>query len=135
MRKLSKDQAYSIACLTSSIFEQNRSWVLRVYDLQTGVERLVRNLSHKAAKKKLSMWRKEKLEELLREEKEADAYLLRVWESNPQWGGEGIWQWAQPAWYTTREEAEDALKSYEDAMTYEIYETTTGQIPGNFQVV
>jgi|GEM_PF-5493425 len=135
MRKLSKDQAYSIVCLTSSIFEQNQSWVLRVYDLQTGVERLVRNLSHKVALKKLALWRKEKLEELLREEKEAEAYLLRVWEENPQWGGEGIWQWAQYAWYTTREEAENALASYQDRLTCEIYQTTTALIPGNFQVV
>lgn len=135
LRRLSKAQANSIACLTSSIFEQNQSWVLRVIDLQTGVERLIRDLSQKAAKKRLSRWRKEKVEELLREEREAEAYLLRVWEENPQWGGQGIWQWAQSAWYTTREEAENALESYKEKFTCEVYQTTTENIPGNFQVV
>ena len=134
-RKLSKSQAYSIACMTSSIFEQNRTWVLRVHDLQTGVERLIRELSHKAAKKRLSRWRKEKVEELLREEQEADAFLLRVWEENPQWDGQGIWQWAQSAWYTTREEAENAMAELQERSTCEIYQTKTANIPGNFQVI
>lgn len=135
LRRLSKAQAQSIACLTSSVFEQDRTWVLKIHELQTGVERLTRNLSQKAAKKKLHSWRKEKVEELLREEEEAEAYLLRVWEENPQWDGQGIWQWAQSAWYTTREDAEKAMESYKEKITCEIYQTRTADIPGNFQVV
>ena len=133
-RKLSKSQAYSIACVTSSIFEQNNKWVLRIHDLHSGLERLTRNLSQKTAKKRLSSWRKEKVEELLREEKEAEAYLLRVWEENPQWGGQGIWHWAKSVWFTTKEDAEEALEDYKESISCEIYITKTSEIPGNFQV-
>lgn len=135
MRKLSKCQAYSIACLTSSIYMQDMSWVMRIYDLQTGVERLIRKLSHKSAKKRLSSWRKEKVEELLREEKDATAYLLRFWEENPQWEGQGVWHWAQSFWYTTKEEAENALNQYKERFICEVYETKTSNIPGNFHVI
>ena len=76
-RKLSKVQAQKIAKMASSIYTQGQSWVLSHMDLTTGVTRLVRGLSHGAAKRKLAHWRKEKVEELLREDAEASAFLIR----------------------------------------------------------
>ena len=58
-----KEQAEKIAELTSSIYPQGQSWVMREWQLETGTEKLTRGLTLKSAKKKLKIWRKEKIEE------------------------------------------------------------------------
>jgi hypothetical protein len=140
-RKLTKEQAEKIAQLTSSIFPQGSSWVLKEWDLEKGIEKLTRGLSHKNAKRKLKNWRKERVEELLREERDSAAYLLRSWQQNPSWDSQGIWVFVHNNWYTTKEDAEENLKTLlssekiEVDKEYEVYETITDNIPGHFIVV
>ena len=134
-RKLSKVQAQKIAKMASSIYTQGQSWVLSHMDLTTGVTRLVRGLSHGAAKRKLAHWRKEKVEELLREDAEASAFLIRKWEEHHGWNGEKIWHWAKPVWFTTREDADKTCAGFEDEQNYEVYEMKTADVPGSFQVL
>ena len=137
MKSLTKVEAEKIVQITSSIFPQGNSWVLREWDLSTGTERLTRGLTQIAAKKRLKAWRKERLEQLLREDPNTKAYILRVWHENPSWAGQGIWQWAQHNWFTTREDAELALEKRKQVKegTYEILETVAAEVPGHFQVV
>ncbi len=133
---LSKDQAVKITEVTSSIFEQSHSWVFQEWDLETGTQRLTRGLSQRTAKFKLKTWRKEKLEELLRSDGNAKAFLLKKWHENPSWNGEGIWECAQNCWYTTQEEAEEALekKCKVSKHRYRVFESITGELPGHFTV-
>ena len=134
-RKLSRDQAKKIAEMASSIYIQGQKWVMSHMNLSTGVTRLARGLSHSAAKRKLSHWRKEKVEELLREEAESSAYLIRRWEEYEGWNGGGVWHWEKSVWYTTKEEADKACATYaEKQETYEVYEMKTAEVPGSFQV-
>ena len=138
-RKLAKEQAEKIAQLTSSVYAQGSSWVLKDLDVNKGTEKLTRGLSVKAAKKKLHICRKEKIENLLREERKASAFIIRIWKENPNWHGEGIWEWACKSWYTTKEAAENALNKKiaqvnESVKKYEIYETVTEKVPGHFNV-
>lgn len=134
-RKLSKVQAQEIAKMASSIYVQGQSWVLSYMDLSTGVTRLVRGLSQGAAKRRLSNWRKEKVEELLREDREASAFLIRKWEEHEGWSGGGIWNWAKPVWFTSKEEADKTCAAFDDSETYEVYEMKTADVPGGFQVL
>ena len=142
-RVLSKPEAEKIAQITSSIFQQGPNWVLREWDLEKGTERLTRGLSLPLAKKKLKSWRRERVEELLRANRSSSAYTLRVWRENPLWGGQGIWQWSQNFWYTTREDAEKALEKKKEAkketdqeanVSYEIHEIKIEELPGHFSV-
>jgi hypothetical protein len=136
MRHLTKTEAEKLAEITSSVYEQSNMWVLREWDLSTGTERLTRGLTLKVAKKRLKMWRKDKIEELLRADGQAKAFAVRTWHENPSWKGEGIWHWAQNQWYTTREDAEKAMekKHEETGLPCEIIELTTGELPGHFVV-
>ncbi len=133
---LTKDQAEKIAELTSSVFQQGNSWVFKEYDLSTGSIRLTRGLSEKSAQLRLSQWRKEKLEELLRSNEDQPAYTLRVWHQNPSWGGEGIWRWASNKWFTNKAEALEVVekKQSKTDKQYEIYEIKTKELPGHFKV-
>ena len=105
-------------------------------DLETGVQRLTRGLSEKAARQRLKLWRKERVEQLLRSTPEAEAFALRTWHENPSWNGHGVWRWAQNSWYTSREDAEKALEKVgrKTDAPCEVYETNTANIPGHFVV-
>ena len=111
-RKLSKEQAEKISQITSSIFPQGSSWVMKEWDLEKGTEKLTRGLSHKSARKKLKNWRREKIEELLREERESPAYILRLWQQNPNWQNQGIWHFFQNHWYTNKCHAQKNLEQF-----------------------
>ena len=135
-RKLSKEQVQKIAEMASSIYMQGQSWVLSYMDLSTGVTRLIRGLSNNSAKRRLALWRKEKVEELLREEEDAKAYLIRKWEEHRGWNGEGIWNWVKPAWYTTKEEADSVCEEYKkEELICEVSEMKTSEIPGSFHIL
>lgn len=136
MRHLTKQEAEKLAEITSSIFEQGTCWVLREWDLDTGIERLTRGLNIKSAKKRLRMWRKDRVEELLRGDGSQQAYAVRIWHENPSWNGEGVWHWAHNNWFTTKEEAELASqrKSEESGATCEVIEMKTAELPGHFVV-
>lgn len=137
MTHLTKEQAAKITEITSEIYPQGNKWVMKEIDLDSGVTRLTRGLNEKSARKKLSNWRKEKLELLLRSNKDAKAYALRDWHDNPDWDGGGIWRWSQQIWYTTKEEAEQALQKRQEKdenRKFEIFETSTSEIPGHFVV-
>ena len=136
MDYLSKKQAEKIVQITSSIFAQGNSWVMKEWDLDSGTERLTRGLTEQAAKKRLKIWRKEKVEELLRADGEAKAYTIKEWHENPSWQGEGVWQWAYTNWYTTKEDAEKALKKRVEKTpgVCEIFELHTADLPGHFVV-
>ena len=109
MRPLSKTEAEKIAEITSEIFSQGTTWVFQEFDLDTGLTRLSRGLSLPVAKRRLRMWRKEKIEQLLRADGKAEAFVLRIFHKNDNWGGEGTWHSLSNHWYTTREDAEQAL--------------------------
>jgi hypothetical protein len=136
MQKLTKDQAVRISELTSTVFQQGPSWVFQEMDLDTGVQRLTRGLTEKAAKKKLKSWRREKVEQLLRSTPDAEAYTLKTWHTSPSWNGEGVWHWAQNFWYTTREEAEEACEKINEKGEFrcEVFQTVTEKVPGHFIV-
>lgn len=136
MEPLTKEQARKITELTSAVFQQGSGWVMQEMDLDSGVQKLTRGLTEKTAYQKLRLWRREKMEQLLRSTPDARAYLLRTWHENPEWNGNGVWRWAQSSWYTTREDAERALEkaSRRIKSPCEIYETATAQIPGHFVV-
>lgn len=136
MKHLTKDQAKKIAELTSQIFQQGASWVFQEMDLDTGVHKLTRGLTEKAAKQKLKSWRREKIEQLLRSTPEATAFTLRTWYTSPAWNGEGVWHWAQTSWYTTREDAEQAREKINQKGKFmcEVFETVTEKVPGHFSV-
>lgn len=135
MRKLSKEQAEAFAEATSSICLQGNAWVFKEWDMERGTERLTRGLTHKTALKKLKSRRKERVEQLLREEHDADAYILRVWHSHPSWDGKGIWQFDKKYWYTSNDAAQEALNKQScEEKIYQIYKTTTAKVPGSFKV-
>ena len=136
MRRLSKEQAEAVAEVTSSICCQGNSWVLKEWDMEKGAERLTRGLTHKAAIKKLKAWRREKTEQLLREEQEADAYIVRVWQPNPDWDGQGIWQFDDKCWYTSLVEAQKEVekKKQDTEKLHQIYKIKTEEVPGSFKV-
>lgn len=136
MNQLTKDQAIKISEITSEIFRQGDSWVLKVLDLDSGVHRLTRNLTEKSAKNKLKNWRREKVEQLLRSSPQASAYTLRTWHENPSWNGEGVWQWTQNHWYTTLNEAQSAMEKINEnsEICCEVFETVTAKVPGHFVV-
>lgn len=140
LETLTKEQAKKITEVTSDVYNQGSSWVLKEWDLATGTERLTRGLSQRAAKRKLKDWRKEKLEEILRQDKERTAYIIRVWQENPTWSGEGLWHWPQRFWYTTRKDALDALFAFKDEgsmleeLPCEVHTLKTAEVPGNFRV-
>lgn len=136
MKSLTKEQAEKIAEIMSSIYQQGSSWVLEERDLDTGLTKLSRGLSERAARQKLKAWRKEKVELLLRSTPDARAYTVRVWQDFPHWKGDGVWQWAQKCWYTTKEDAEKAKERIDKGgeLKLEVFETTTENIPGNFVV-
>ena len=77
MKTLSKSEAVKISELTSSIFAQGSSWVFREMDLKTGTVRLTRGLTQTGAKKRLKVWRREKIEELLRTEGSSKVYAIK----------------------------------------------------------
>ena len=133
---LSVEQARQIAEITSSIYEQGGKWVFREWELDTGVEKLTRGLSERSARTMLRHWRRERIETLLRDEKDSTAYAVKVWHENPSWKGEGIWQWAQRCWYATREEAQLAVerKQEDTEAKLQIFELKVSEVPGNFTV-
>jgi len=133
MRALSKQEASQIVEITSSIFQQGRTWVMEERDLDTGTVRLTRYATEQLARTRLMLWRKTQMEELLRCNGSATGYALKHWHENPSWKGEGIWEWAQTRWYTTREEAEQALeKKKGNDIKYSIVEVKTAEIPRTF---
>jgi hypothetical protein len=135
-RTLTKEQAEKIAQITSSVYEQGSTWVLTEWNLKDGTEKLVRGLTSKSAKKRLHNLRKEKVENLLREERKAAAYTIRIWRENCTWGGEGFWHWADNFWYTTEDRAKESME--EQALKggkYEVYEIRTEEVPGHFRVI
>ena len=107
---------------------------MKEFDMKLGTEKLTRGLTQKAAQRKLKKWRKDRLEDLLRDDKDSPAYVLRVWHENPEWDGGGTWHWAQKHWYTTIEEAKAALKEMAGEKSFEIKEMKVSDIPGNFSV-
>lgn len=137
MNFLTRDQAEKIAEVTSSIFQQGATWVLREHELSTGQVRLTRGLSHSGAKRRLKQWRREKVEELLRADGKAKAYAIRKFHKNPSWNGEGVWHWASTSWYTNKEDAERELakKSAKHVdIDFDIFELETSELPGHFAV-
>ncbi len=136
MRPLSKKEAEKIAEITSSIFSQGATWVLQEFDIDTGLTRLTRGLTFPAAKRRLRIWRKEKIEQLLRADGKAAAFVLRVFHRNPNWNGEGVWHWLSNHWYTTSDDAQKALerKNKDIDNPCEIVEMLTGELPGHFTV-
>ncbi len=134
MKPLTKEQAEKFAQMTSSIFVQGNSWVMKELDLTLGTEKLTRGLTEKSAQKRLKKWRRECIEELLRNHKETLGYVLRVWHENPDWDGGGTWHWAQKHWYTTIEDAKNALEKIQATKPLEIKELKIAEIPGNFSV-
>ncbi len=136
MRPLSKNEAEKIAEITSAIFAQGSLWVFQEFDMDSGLTRLTRGLNFPTAKRRLRMWRKEKIEQLLRADGKADAFVLRVFHRNESWNGEGTWHWMSNHWYTTRDDAEKALerKSKDLDSPCEVVEMKTGELPGHFSV-
>ena len=136
MGNLSKEQAVQLATITSSVYMQGGAWVLKKWDLKTGTERLVRNLTEKNAKNKLKKWRKERVEQLLRENGESTAYVIRTWHEQPTWDCKGMWQWVQKNWYISKEEAEKALSEKTISLNkkFDIFQTKVKEIPGHFNV-
>jgi hypothetical protein len=136
MRPLSKTEAEKIAEITSAIFAQGTNWVFQEFDLDTGLTRLSRGLSLPVAKRRLRMWRKERIEQLLRADGKADAFVLRVFHRNPTWNGEGTWHWLSNHWYTTNEDAEAALeRKCKDLDTpCEVVAMKTAELPGHFSI-
>ncbi len=136
MRPLSKTEAEKIAEITSAIFSQGSYWVFQEFDMDSGLTRLTRGLNFPTAKRRLRMWRKEKIEQLLRADGKADAFVLRVFHRNPTWNGEGTWHWLSNHWYTTLDDAEKALeRKQKDLETpCEVVEMKTGELPGHFSV-
>jgi hypothetical protein len=136
MRPLSKTEAEKIAEITSEIFSQGITWVFQEFDIDTGLTRLSRGLSLPVAKRRLRMWRKEKIEQLLRADGKADAFVLRVFHRNPTWNGEGTWHFLNNHWYTTQNDAESALerKRGELDTPCEVIEMKTRDLPGHFSV-
>jgi hypothetical protein len=136
MRPLSKNEAEKVAEITSKIFSQGTTWVFEEFDLDTGLTRLSRGLTLTVAKRRLRMWRKEKIEQLLRADGKANAYVLRVFHRNPTWNGEGTWHWLSNHWYTTAEDAEQALERKRTDLDApcEVVEMKTKELPGHFCV-
>lgn len=138
MDSLKKEQAFKIAEITSSIYEQGHTWVFKEFDLDSGLTKLTRGLSLKVARKRLKSWRKERVELLLRGDGNQKAYVLRAFHANPNWNGEGVWQWFSSRWYTTYEEAAAVLEKktseLELAMPCEVVELRTEELPGHFAV-
>ena len=139
MKTLSKSEAVKISELTSSIFAQGSSWVFREMDLKTGTVRLTRGLTQTGAKKRLKVWRREKIEELLRTEGSSKVYAIKSLHKNPSWQGAGVWRWAFNRWYTTKAEAEQALKAKEEVKgklceELAVHEVKTSELPGHFIV-
>jgi hypothetical protein len=136
MRPLSKTEAEKIVEITSSIFSQGTTWVFQEFDLDTGLTRLSRGLSLPVAKRKLRMWRKERLEQLLRGDGKITAYVLRVFHRSPNWNGEGTWHSLSNHWYTTQADAEAALERKREELDTpcEIVTIKTGELPGHFSV-
>ncbi len=136
MTNLTKQQAEKICEITSQIFLQGTEWVMQEHDLESGVVKLTRGLTQKGAERRLSGWRKEKVEQLLRSNGTAPAYALRTWYENPDWNGAGVWRWHSNYWYTTLEDAQSALneKIKASEKKFEVYETNTASIPGHFVV-
>ena len=139
MRELSPSEAVKISEITSSIFPQGSSWVFREMDLKTGTVRLTRGLTQGGAKRRLKLWRKEKVEQLLRTEGSSRVYAIKSLHKNPSWQGEGVWRWAFNRWYTTRQAAEEALKvkaegkqSAEEELA--VHEVKTSELPGHFVI-
>jgi hypothetical protein len=133
---LTREQAEKIAELTSSVFEQGGRWVFRQWDLETGVEKLTRNLPYEKAQQLLKKWRRERIETLLRANEGSLAYGIKIWHQNPSWQGEGIWEWAEKKWYTSKEVAEERIQEWTQEIeeTYQIFELPISQVPGHFTV-
>lgn len=136
MEPLTKEQAMRMAEIASEVYLQGGDWVMKEFDYDSGVYKLNRCATERAALHKLKSWRKEKLEQLLRSTPEATAYAVRSWYQLPHLENEGVWRWAQNCWYTTREEAETALERLGQKLDSrcEIFEMRTGDIPGHFVV-
>ena len=133
---LTKEQAEKIAQITSSVYPQGSTWVLQEWDLETGAMRLTRGLTQGAAKRRLKHWRRERIELLLRSNPTGKAYTIRVWQENPTWDGQGIWEWIHPSWYTTEEEATKVMeqKAATTDKKFQIYEMELSELPGHFLV-
>ena len=131
---LSKLEAETIAKITSDIFLQGSTWVLRTHDLESGAQRLKRGLTKESALKLLDKWRKKRVEELLRENPDTLAYTLRYCYYNPHFPVEPVWLWADSFWYTSEEEAKQALQLIPEdhQQKYEIYQTMIKDLPGHF---
>lgn len=141
MKHLSKNQAEKITEITSSIYPQGASWVLKEWDLDSGTTKLTRGLSQSGAKRRLKNWRKEKIEELLRGDGSAKAYAIKTLHKNHSWKGAGVWQWALKRWYTTKLDAETALRKTKtktktkfEQEELAIHELTTAEIPGHIMI-
>ena len=136
MRPLTKIEAEKISQITSEIYEQGNLWVFQEFDLKTGVKKLTRGLSRRAATKRLRSWRKERIELLLRECQTAPAYTLRKFHKNPNWNDNGVWHWIGTQWYTSKEEAEKALEKKQPSCEQpcEIHQMTIAELPGHFVV-
>lgn len=136
MRPLSKPEAEKIVEITSQIYSQGSSWVFQEFDIDTGLTRLSRGLSLPVAKRRLRMWRKEKIEQLLRADGKAPAFVLRVFHPNPTWNGEGTWHWLCNHWFTNMNDAEEALERRRKELEHpcEVLQITTKELPGHFSI-
>lgn len=137
MLPLTKEQAGKMAEIASEVYVQGGMWVMKEFDFETGVYKLNRCATERLALQKLRAWRKEKIEQLLRSTPEATAYAVRSWYAMPNLeSDEGVWRWAHNYWYTTREEAEEALEKVQKKISSpcEIFEMKMGEIPGHFVV-
>lgn len=135
---LTKEQAIKISQVTSSLYVQGSSWVFEEMELTTGRKRLTRGLTQAAARTRLKSWRKEKVEELMRNQGPQTAFLIQRWHENPSWQGEGIWEPAQRRWYACIESAEAALSRLEaendSDHQYKITELPVSELPSQYTV-
>ncbi|MBP6217994.1 MAG: hypothetical protein KA436_05360 [Oligoflexales bacterium] len=131
-----KSEAEKVAELTSMVYQQGSTWVFQETDIETGTTRLSRGHTQKSSERQLKIWRRERVEALLRADPQAPAYVLRVWHENPSWKGEGVWHWASTHWYTTEEEAKLAMepKAIADPSPHQVLEIPRGELPGHFTV-
>ncbi|MFK7873898.1 MAG: hypothetical protein AB8C84_12160 [Oligoflexales bacterium] len=136
MEPLTFETSCKIVEATSSIFQQGDSWVLRVWDLDAGAERLTRGLSFKKASSNLAAWRKKKIDELLRNEPSQKGWFVQVWEENPTWQGAGLWQHAENFWHLTESDAQGRLEELKatNPSNYQLESQERSQIPRHFQI-
>ena len=137
MEPISLETAYKIVEATSSIYQQGDTWVLRVWDLEAGAERLTRGLSHKKASTNLLNWRKTKVDDLMRSEAEQMGWVVQVWEENPTWQGAGLWQSAESHWHVSKDDAQSRLQNLNEQKpgVYELKSMLRESIPRHFSLL